>query len=210
VRREELVDMKVLVACEESQAVTIELRKLGHEAYSCDLIPCSGGRPEWHLQQDVVPLLKLRWDLIIAFPPCTHLAVSGAAHFEKKRADGRHQQGIDFFMLFADIKNTPRVAIENPVGVMSREWRKPDQIIEPFMFGDDATKKTCIWLKGLPELIKTNVIEPSWCTTSKGTRYTKWWYDTCRISLKDGRRARARSRTFPGIAKAMAEQWAGA
>ena len=110
--------VKVLVACEESQAVTIELRRLGHEAYSCDIIECSGGHPEWHLQQDVTPLLKERWDMIIAFPPCTHLAVSGARHFAQKRKDGRQQQGIDFFMMFANA-NCPRVAIENPVGIMS-------------------------------------------------------------------------------------------
>lgn len=135
--------MKVLVACEESQAVTIAFRKLGHEAYSCDIEPCSGGHPEWHLQQDVVPLLSQNWDMIIAFPPCTHLATSGAAWFEKKRKDGRQQQGIDFFMLFANA-NCPRIAIENPVGIMSTVWRKPDQIIQPWQFGEPFSKKTCL------------------------------------------------------------------
>lgn len=131
--------MKILAACEESQAVTIELRRLGHEAYSCDIEPCSGGHPEWHLQQDVVPLLKQKWDMIIAFPPCTHLAVSGAAWFEEKRKDGRQQQGIDFFILFTNL-DCPRVAIENPVGIMSTYYRKPDQIIQPWMFGHPEKK----------------------------------------------------------------------
>lgn len=122
---------KILIACEESQAVTIEMRKLGHDAFSCDLLPCSGGYPEWHMQQDVTELLKQKWDMIIAFPPCTHLAVSGARHFAKKIADGRQQQGIDFFMLFAECE-CEKVAIENPVGIMSSKWRTPDQIIQPW------------------------------------------------------------------------------
>ena len=120
--------MKILLACEESQAVTIRMREKGHEAYSCDILPCSGGHPEWHLQQDVTELLKEHWDMIIAFPPCTHLAVSGARHFEQKIKDGRQQQGIDFFMLLANAE-CEKVAIENPVGIMSSKWRKPDQII---------------------------------------------------------------------------------
>ena len=148
--------MKILVACEESQAVTKELRKLGHEAYSCDLLPCSGGHPEWHLQQDVIPLLKEKWDMIIAFPPCTHLAVSGARHFEQKRKDGRQQQGIDFFMKFVNA-DCPRIAIENPIGIMSSIYRKPDQIIQPWMFGDKFTKSTCLWLKGRK---KSRIISP--------------------------------------------------
>jgi len=132
--------MKVLVACEESQAVTIEFRKLGHEAYSCDIQECSGGYPEWHLQQDVTELLKQEWDMIIAFPPCTHLAVSGSRHFEQKRKDGRQQEGIDFFMLFANAK-CDKIVIENPVGIMSTIWRKPNQIINPWQFGDSFNKK---------------------------------------------------------------------
>lgn len=155
---EEEIKLKILVACEESQAVTIELRKLGHEAYSCDIIPCSGGHPEWHIQQDVTPLLKEKWDMIIAFPPCTHLCVSGARHFEQKRKDGRQQQGIDFFMMFANA-DCPRIAIENPIGIMSSVWRKPDQIIQPWMFGDKFSKSTCLWLKGLPNLVPTNIVE---------------------------------------------------
>ena len=186
--------MRVLVACEESQAVTIELRRLGHEAYSCDILECSGGHPEWHLQQDVLPLLKEPWDMIIAFPPCTHLAVSGARYFEQKRKDGRQQQGIDFFMAFAGA-DCPRIAIENPVGIMSTYWRKPDQIIQPWQFGHGETKATCLWLKGLPLLKPTQVVD--------GREQRIW-------RMPPGpERAKLRSKTFPGIARAMAEQWAG-
>ena len=194
--------MKVLVACEESQAVTIELRKLGHEAYSCDIEPCSGGHPEWHLQQDVVPLLKEKWDMIIAFPPCTDLAVSGAAWFEEKRKDGRQQASIDFFMLFA---NHPceQIAIENPVGIMSSYWRKPDQIIQPYEFGHMEQKKTCLWLKGLPKLGGTNNVYEEMMKLPKNKRERLHY-------LPPGPdRAKIRSKTFPEIAKAMAEQWGG-
>ena len=151
--------MRVLVACEESQAVTKELRRLGHEAYSCDIQGCSGGHPEWHLQVDAIELLKMKWDMVIAFPPCTDLAVSGAAHFAKKRADGRQQRSIEFFMKFANA-DCPRIAIENPIGIMSSEFRKPDQIIQPYQFGDHARKSTCIWLKGLPKLKPTDIVDP--------------------------------------------------
>lgn len=186
--------MKILVACEESQAVTKELRRLGHEAYSCDLLECSGGHPEWHLQQDVIPLLKEKWDMIIAFPPCTHLAVSGARYFAQKRADGRQQSGIDFFMKFANA-DCSRIAIENPVGIMSSHWRKPDQIIQPWQFGHGETKATCLWLKGLPLLTPTQIVD--------GREQRIW-------KMSPGPdRAKERSKTYPGIAKAMAEQWAG-
>lgn len=141
--------MRILVACEESQAVTIELRRLGHEAYSCDLQDCSGGHPEWHIKGDALELLKMKWDMLIAFPPCTHLADSGARHFAKKQADGRQQEAIDFFMKFANA-DCPKIAIENPVGIMSSKYRKPNQIIQPYMFGDRARKSTCLWTKGLP------------------------------------------------------------
>ena len=186
--------MKILVACEESQAVTIELRRLGHEAYSCDIIPCSGGRPEWHLQQDVIPLLTQKWDMILAFPPCTHLAVSGARWFAAKRADGRQQNAINFFMRFAN-SDCPRIAIENPVGIMSTVWKKPDQIIQPWQFGHGETKKTCLWLKGLPPLIPTEIVE--------GREQRIW-----KMPPSEDR-AKNRAKTFPGIARAMAEQWAG-
>jgi hypothetical protein len=201
--------MRVLVACEESQAVTTELRALGHEAYSCDILPCSGAHPEWHLEQDVLPLLDQQWDMIIAFPPCTHLAVSGAAWFEQKRKDGRQQQGVDFFMRFATIlpSKCPRVAIENPVGIMSRVWRKPDQVIQPYMFGDPYSKKTCLWLRGLPLLEPTNVVEPGERVVfGSGKSMDKWYADLWK--LPPAERAKARSKTFPGIARAMAEQWA--
>lgn len=197
--------MKILVACEESQAVTIRLRDRGHEAFSCDIEPCSGGHPEWHLQQDVTPILKQEWDMIIAFPPCTHLAVSGAAWFEAKRKDGRQQQGIDFFMLFANAE-CPKVAIENPVGIMSSVWRKPDQIIQPFMFGEEASKSTCLWLKGLPKLVPTKIVGKGEQVKYKsGKSMPKWYADAFGLPPKE--RARVRSRTFPGIADAMVSQW---
>jgi hypothetical protein len=197
--------MKILVACEESQAVCIEFRKLGHEAYSCDILPASGGHPEWHLQQDVTELLKQKWDMIIAFPPCTHLAVSGAKHFAQKRLDGRQQQGVDFFMLFTNL-DCEKVAIENPVGIMSTIYRKPDQIIQPWMFGDPFTKTTCLWLKGLPLLQPTKIVDKGERTVFKsGKSHPKWYADA--LQLPPAERAAARSKTFPGIAKAMAEQW---
>ena len=151
--------MKILIACEESQIVTLEFRKLGHEAYSCDLLNCSGGHPEFHIKGDVIPLLKEKWDLIIAFPPCTHLAASGARWFAEKRADGRQQQGIDFFMQFTNL-DCKKVAIENPIGIMSNFYKKPDQIIQPYEFGDTERKTTCLWLKGLSKLRPTNIVEP--------------------------------------------------
>ena len=209
-RKEE--EMKVLVACEESQAVTIEFRKLGHEAYSCDLLPCSGGHPEWHLQQDVIPLLKEKWDMIIAFPPCTHLCVSGARHFEQKRLDGRQQQGIDFFMIFANA-DCPKIAIENPIGIMSNVYRKPNQIIQPWQFGDKFQKSTCLWLKGLPNLEPTDIVEKGefieWTDkkTGKTKRQAKWFFEALQKAKTKEERSILRSKTFPGIAKAMASQW---
>ena len=150
--------MRILVACEESQAVCKEMRRLGHEAYSCDIIPCSGGHPEWHLQVDALEMLKMRWDMIIAFPPCTNLAVSGARYFKEKQADGRQQASIEFFMQFANA-DCKRIAIENPIGIMSTRYRKPDQIIQPWQFGHGETKATCLWLKGLPKLQPTDIVE---------------------------------------------------
>ena len=198
---------RVLIACEESQAVTKEMRALGIEAYSCDIEPCSGGgHPEWHIQKDVIPLLSQKWDLIVAFPPCTHLAVSGAAWFAIKRADGRQQQGIDFFMAIA---NAPchRIAIENPVGIMSSVWRKPDQIIQPYQFGDPFSKKTCLWLKNLPMLEPTNVVSAGdRVVFASGRTMPKWYADAFKLPPKE--RAKVRSKTFPGIAKAMAATWA--
>lgn len=194
--------MKILVACEESQAVTIELRALGHEAYSCDIEPCSGGRPEWHLQTDVTQLLKQKWDMIIAFPPCTHLAVSGAAWFKEKIADGRQQQGIDFFMTLANA-NCDKIAIENPVGIMSSKWRKPDQIIQPYEYGHKEQKKTCLWLKGLNKLKETENVFTQMMLLPKNKR------ERLHYLPPGANRSLLRSKTFPGIAKAMAEQWGG-
>ncbi|MBR3743448.1 MAG: DNA cytosine methyltransferase [Clostridia bacterium] len=186
--------MRILVACEESQAVTKELRRLGHEAYSCDLLPCGGGQPLWHIQVDALELLKIKWDMVLAFPPCTHLAVSGARYFAEKRKDGRQQAAIDFFMRFANC-DCPRVAIENPVGIMSTHYRKPDQIIQPWQFGHGETKATCLWLRGLPPLKPTNIVE--------GREQRVW-------RMPPGPdRAKMRARTYAGIARAMAEQWAG-
>lgn len=176
---------RVLVACEESQAVTIEFRKLGFEAYSCDLMECSGGHPEWHLLGDVRNYLQDFWDAVIAFPPCTDLAVSGARWFKDKD----QKPAIDFFMLFTRYVG----AIENPIGIMSRLYRRPDQIIQPWQFGHGETKATCLWLNGLPMLQPTNIVE--------GREQRIW-------KMAPGPdRAKERSKTFPGIARAMAEQW---
>ena len=204
--------MKVLVACEESQGVCTEFRKRGHEAYSCDILPCSGGHPEWHIQQDVLPLLKEKWDIIIAFPPCTYLTVTGNRWFNIDRygekAIQRHKDrkdAIDFFMAFANA-DCDKIAIENPVGIMSSEWRKPNQIINPWQFGDAFEKKTCLWLKGLPELKPTNIVEiPQRKRFDSGKTMPSWYAEAWRLPKEE--RAKLRSKTFPGIAKAMAEQW---
>lgn len=232
--------MKILVACEESQAVTKELRALGHEAYSCDVIDQSGGHPEWHIMQDVLPLLNGRcsftttdgsrhdvtgkWDMIIAFPPCTHLAVSGARHFEKKRADGRQRWGVEFFCAFL-AADCDRVAIENPVGIIGGEYilqhfpdlaeryglpRKPSQIIQPYEYGHPNKKTTCLWLKGLPLLVPTEIVSPEPdFVYPNGKTYPNWMMETLKNCKTPEERSTARSKTFPGIAKAMAEQWAG-
>ena len=240
--------MKILVACEESQAVTKELRRLGHMAFSCDIV-------EWHIMQDVLPLLNpsmipifdgsvkikgiefftcdgkghfisSKWDAIIAFPPCTHLAVSGARHFEKKRADGRQREAIEFFCQFLNA-DCDRIAIENPVGIISGDYipeyfpdlakkydlpRKPSQIIQPYEFGDPYKKTTCLWLKGLQVLTPTNVVDV--CDTrqyvmkrGKNIGKVATFSDWINKGGKD--RQTNRSKTFPGIAKAMAEQWGG-
>ena len=197
--------MRILIACEESQAVCKEFRKLGHEAYSCDILDCSGGHPEWHLKGDVILLLEKEWDMIIAFPPCTHLAVSGARWFPEKIKDGRQQEGIDFFMALANVK-CDKIVIENPIGIMSSKWRKPNQIIQPFQFGDSFRKTTCLWIKGLPLLKPTNIVnEGEQVKFKSGKSMPKWYSDAFRLPSKE--RAIVWSKTFPGIAKAMAEQW---
>jgi len=228
--------MNVLAACEESQAVTIELRKLGHKAYSCDVEQCSGGHPEWHIQQDVIPLLNGdcsfktmdgaehyidgRWDMIIAFPPCTYLTNVATRHHSiaftsLEKINLRTQKRIDgmrFFMAFANA-DCEHIAIENPVGVMNTAYRKPSQIVSPYMFAESindeenyVTKATCLWLKGLKPLETNDLPKPNnaelWGISPKGKAYT--WEDT--FSKNPG----IRSKTFLGIARAMAEQWAGA
>lgn len=208
--------MNILVACEESQAVATAFRNKGHEAFSCDLEPCSGGHPEYHIQADVRQVLPLKWDIVIAFPPCTHLCASGARHFAIKRADGRQQEGIEFFMLFTRL-SCP-FAIENPVGIMSSVWRKPDQIIQPWQFGHRDSKATCLWLNSLPRLAPTKLVKPVYTITltSKGKRTSqshnipRWENQTPSGSNKLGPspdRSKLRSKTYPGIAAAMAEQW---
>ena len=180
--------MKVLVACEFSGIVRDAFAAKGHDAISCDLLPSlTSGQ---HYRGDVRDMLSRDWDMVIAFPPCTHLASSGARWFKEKRADGRQQQGIDFFMLFA---NCERVAIENPVGIMSTEYRKPDQIIQPWQFGHGETKATCLWLRGLPKLKATDIV---------GGREARIH------NMSPGPdRGLLRSITYQGIADAMASQW---
>ena len=237
--------MNVLVACEESQRVCTAFREKGHNAFSCDIEPCSGGHPEWHIRQDVIPLLNGRcsfktmdgiehsidgkWDLIIAFPPCTHLAVSGAAWFDKKRADGRQREAIEFFCQFMKA-DCDRISIENPVGIISGNYIpkwfpdiaekynlpiKPTQIVQPYEYGHAAKKTTCLWLKGLPNLVPTNIVDPGeFYVSPKGRKFSKGSSsDMARdeqgkiLSWNDPRTAKLRSKTFQGIAKAMASQW---
>jgi hypothetical protein len=188
--------MKVLVGCEQSQVVTKAFRALGHEAYSCDILPCSGRHPEWHLKmslQEVADLYGLStFDIGIFHPPCDHLAVSGARWFPEKQADGRQQKAIAFFLWCA---NAPmrRIAIENPIGIMSTYFRKPDQIIQPWQFGHGETKATCLWLKNLPKLVPTNIVE------GREPRIHRM--------PPSAHRAQDRAVTYSGIAKAMSEQW---
>lgn len=217
--------MRVLVACEESQAVTKEFRRLGHEAYSCDIIPCSGGHEEWHIMQDVLPLLNGncefttvdgtkhriigKWDMIIAFPPCTYLSNAGARHLYKGGVlnEERYQKGLaakEFFMEFYNA-DCDRIAIENPTP--SKIYNLPDktQVVQPWEHGHPFTKRTQLWLKGLPMLMATNIVEPerTWCPS--GSYSGKHGEKHRGMFTKD--RAKNRSKTFPGIAKAMAEQW---
>jgi hypothetical protein len=195
--------MKVLIACEFSGTVRDAFTKLGHDAWSCDLEDTlTLGN---HYKGDMFDIVNDGWDLIIAHPPCTHLAVSGARHFEKKRADGRQQQGIDFFMRVMNI-DVPRLAVENPIGIMSTLYRKPNQIIQPWEYGHKTTKATCLWLKGLPLLKPTNIVEKGeFVTFPSGKRMSKWYADSAKHSPKE--RERIRNKTFQGIADAMAKQW---
>ncbi len=196
--------LRVLVACEFSGVVRDAFTAQGCYAMSCDLLPTDS--PGEHYQGDVKDILHNGWDLMIAHPPCTHLAVSGARHFDKKREDGRQQEGIDFFMLLA---NAPidRIAIENPVGIMSSLWRKPDQIIQPYEYGDPYTKTTCLWLKNLPYLKPTKIVDKGEQVVFKsGKSHPKWYSDAKSLPLEE--RVKIRSKTFNGIAEAMADQWA--
>ncbi len=237
--------MNILVACEESQAVTIELRKLGHQAYSCDIIECSGGHPEWHIRWDALALINGncsfmtddgeihridgKWDMLIAFPPCTYLTSAGTRHYslrmnpewKVKERIAKRDDAVKFFLAFANA-DCDRIAIENPVGHMNTNWRKPDQIIHPYFFAESkgdadnyVQKRTCLWLKNLPVLTRTTDLpkpEPKYiCQGEKCKGKAIGWCE----GIKDTHggqagRAKARSKTFPGIAKAMAEQWAGA
>lgn len=234
--------MNVLIACEESQRVCIEFRKKGHNAFSCDLMECSGGHSEWHIKGNVLGLLNgncnfktmngkehiisSKWDMIIAFPPCTDLCVSGASWFERKRGDGSQRKSIEFFCNFLDA-DCDKIAIENPIGIISGDYVKkyfpelalkyglpikPNQIVQPWMFGDNYSKSTCLWLKGVKPLVPyiTKKPELEWFEwvdkkTGKKKRQPKWFADA--FKLPPDERAKIRSKTFPGIAKAMAEQW---
>lgn len=225
--------LKVLIACEESQRVATEFRKLGHEAYSCDVIDCSGGHPEWHIKQDVIPLLGGgtfvtedgnehtvdRWDLEICHPPCIYLTVAAnklylverygekAIERQKKREEAKK-----FFMEFVNA-DCDHIAIENPIGVMSTSYRKPDQIIQPYQFGHPVRKSTCLWLKGLPKLIPTEIVEPELIHSkgkSGGYSGPSWVVKDENgkiLSYKDPRVSKIRSKTYEGIAKAIASQW---
>lgn len=193
--------MRILCACEESQAVTTLLRRGGHDAYSCDLLPTSGMHPEWHIQADALEVVKMDWDMVIAFPPCTHLASSGAKWFEEKKRDGRQQMGVGFFLAFTALDHVPMVAIENPIGIMSSIYRKPDQIIQPWMFGHPESKATCLWLKNLPLLAETNNVKAEMDRLPASER------EKIHYMPPSPERSMMRSKTYAGIAKAMAEQW---
>jgi len=216
---------KILIACEESQAITLAFRKLGFEAYSCDLLPCSGGHPQWHYQDDVFNVIeKEDWDMMIAHPPCTYLTSSGVqwlSHpedkdlpFEQRRPHPKYPNrrkdmldSIEFVKTLFDCKIS-KVAIENPIGILSTKWKKPDQIIQPYMFGDEATKSTCFWLKNLPQLTPTNIVSKGeYVTYSSGKRMPKWYADALTNAKTDAERRTLRSKTFQGIADAIAKQW---
>lgn len=195
--------MRVLVACEMSGRVRDAFIRMGHDAVSCDIVPSLSPGP--HIQRDVLTVLSQGWDVMVAFPPCTHLATSGARWFPAKRADGRQAEALAFVrrLLAAPVE---RVALENPVGVISSAIRRPDQIVQPFMFGDEATKTTCLWLKNLPALESTKVVGRGEHHVTAGGRRIPSWYN-----LPDNAsRPTLRAMTFPGMAEAMAAQWGAA
>lgn len=215
---------KILIACEESQAITKEFRNLGHEAFSCDLLPASGGHPEWHIQGDVFEIINNGWDLMVAHPPCTFVTGSGVqwlSHpddkhlpFDARRPHPkyptRRQDMLDSveFVKALYNSNIHQIAIENPVGLLSSRWRKPDQIVQPYMFGDEATKTTCLWLKNLPRLTPTNIVGKGERTVfASGKSHPKWYADALAKAKTKEERQTLRSKTFPGMAKAIAEQW---
>jgi hypothetical protein len=220
---------KVLIACEESQAITKEFRALGHEAFSCDILPCSGGHPEWHIQGDVFGVIDQNWDLMIAHPPCTFLSSSGASwyyhpddkhlpsserrpHPRYPNRESERQSAIEFVIKLYE-SNIPRIAIENPIGSLSTAWRKPDQIIQPWMFGDSANKSTCLWLKNLPLITPTDVVDKGeffeWVDGKSGKlkRQPMWYYKALSQAKTPAERRTLRSKTFQGMAKAIANQW---
>jgi hypothetical protein len=216
--------MKILIACEESQTITKEFRKHGHEAFSCDILPCSGGRPEWHLQCDVFTIIDQGWDLMIAHPPCTMIAGSSVqwlSHpddknlpFDERRPHPKFpnrrkdmEESIEFVKKLYNC-SIPKIAIENPVGLLGTKWKKADQIIQPYQFGDEATKTTCLWLKNLPLLIPTKIVEKGERVVFKsGKSHPKWYADALAKAKTKQERQTLRSKTFPGIAMAMVEQW---
>jgi len=233
--------MRILVACEESQATTMALRELGHEAFSCDLLPCSGGHPEWHFQHDVFEIIEnnggvlqngeeindgKEWELMIAHPPCTFLAVSGARWYyhpedshlptSERRPHPRfpnrakdREEAIEFFIKLCEAP-IEKIAVENPIGIISTYYRKPNQTVHPWMFGDEASKATCLWLKNLPLLEPTSIVgKGERVVLSSGKSLPKWYSDALVKSKNAEERRTLRSKTFPGMARAMAEQWAG-
>lgn len=209
----EVSDINVLIACEESQAICLEFRKRGFNAFSCDLLPCSGGHPEWHFQKDVKEVYDMmKWHIVIAHPPCTFLSISGNRWYDVSKYGDKalkrikdREEAKKFFMYFTEI-DCEHVVIENPVGVMSTEYRKADQIINPYQFGDPFEKKTCLWIKGLPLLKETNVIEPPpRVKFGSGKSMPSWYADAWKLPEKE--RQKLRSKTFPGIASAIAEQY---
>lgn len=193
--------MKVLVACEYSGTVRDAFRAKGHDAYSCDILPTLGS-DEYHIQDDVFNHLDEGWDLMIAHPPCTYLTVAGNRWYANDTE--KQNEGLEFVLQLAEA-NIPKIAIENPIGRLSTLWRKPDQIIQPYDYGHDASKATCLWLKGLPRLVATNTVPVTWHTFASGKRWSKWYYEIG--NLKGEERTMARNKTFSGIASAMAEQW---
>ena len=224
--------LNVLIACEESQAVTKEFRALGHNAYSCDILPCSGGHPEWHFKSDVFSViderggklengkaiyLKGNWDLMIAHPPCTYLALSGNRWLynkdgskNKERWDNQ-AKALNFVRALMDAP-VKRIAIENPMSVISSQIRKPDQIVQPWMFGDKAQKSTCLWLKNLPLLKPTDIVDKGEFIefvdkNGKKKKQPLWYYEALRQAKTTEERRTLRSKTFKGMAKAIAKQW---